>query len=222
MKNNIRTLLKGLNESIADTSTQSLPITLAKVTSINQNGTIISASLYIQNLGLTPYVEIPLIKNKYVNTPIQVGDTVLLLTLSHLLETLLETQTITDVVYLNSYVAIPFALTADLINTTNNFMLKNPEETITGEITTNAASLIGSTSDLELDFNTINIKGNSIRLGNDSETIKTLLEELIDILLSSNTEIGGGGDAPHTHKTIDSGSSVELNNLKNKIASIFT
>lgn len=222
MKNNIRTLLKGLNESIADNSTQSLPITLAKVTSINQSGTVISATLYIQNLGLAPYTEIPLIKNKYVNTPIQVGDTVLLLTLSHLLETLLETQTITDVVYLNSYVAIPFALTADLANVTNNFMLKNPEETITGEITANNASLIGSTSDLEIGFNAINIKGNSIRLGNDSETIKTLLEELIDILLSSSTEIGGGGDAPHTHKTIDSGSSVELNNLKNKIASIFT
>ena len=43
---------------------------------------------------------------------------------------------------------------------------------------------------------------------------KDEFEELIDILLSSNTEIGGGGDAPHTHKTIDSGSSVELNNLK--------
>lgn len=219
--NEARFLYKGINESVSENSAIILPTTFAKVTKINENGSVIDVILVLENVGLSEYKNIPIIKNKYAYAPISEGDIVLLLPISHLLENFLEKEVIDSVINLNSYVCVPFGVEKDLKDFTNNFHLKTPKEKIKGEITEDIAKLESESSDLNISFKNIDIKGESIKIGNEADTIKTILFKLIDILVSSKTEMGGAGDAPHIHKSIDSSSNTSLQNLKNDIAQVF-
>lgn len=219
--NEARFLYRGINESISENNATILPTTFAKVAKINENGSIIDVILILENVGLSEYKNIPIIKNKYAYTPISEGDIVLLLPISHLLENFLEKEVIDSVINLNSYVCVPFGTEKDFKDFSNNFHLKTPKEKIKGEITENVAKMESESGDLNFSFKNIDIKGESIKIGNEADTIKTILFKLIDILISSQTEMGGAGDAPHVHKSIDSSSNTSLQNLKNDIAQVF-
>lgn len=246
-------------QAIKDLTKESgkLPRTLAYVKKINDEGYTIDVELFEKTLGLQEYKNIPVIKNKYYNTPIAENDLVILLTLSHLLGNYLETKTLDKVLSTETYLALPFVLKTDF-EFKNEFALVTPDKEfmvhinkdeisiksnktleilataskleITADdisINTNNGLTIESGSDLDISSkSSLNIEGTQlsitstapIGIGNNSETLGSLFQELIQFFTTATT----GPLAPSgTTTTINPSQLADLTAILVKIKGVF-
>lgn len=206
-------------QSIADfNATYNLERTLAKVTNISEEGFYIDCKLINTNIGSEEYKYIPVLKNKYVNYPILKDDIVILLTLSHLLGNYLETEDLQNPENREAYFALPFTLLKDFKHK-NEFSLITPESNYTITCSDNEGIKINDIialkdTKLEIKDADISIKSNMpIEIGG-TDTLGSLLDELVNTLLSATT----GPLAPSgTTTSFDPTTITKLTSLISKI-----
>lgn len=212
-----RFLIQGINDVLSKKDDSYLPTTFGKVVAYEVTGKTVDVELVLKSEGLTPYKNIPLVKNKYVTYPINNGDYVLLISINHLLENFVTTGLIIDAIELNSYVAIPFALEFDLKDITNAIHLNSLNGSVKGFINDEKVEIKSSQADFNMQMQSINIESlNLVTIGRGNITLGYIFERLIQILSTSQTEIASG-PAPHVHQTIGSSFRVELQNLLTEI-----
>ena len=92
----------------------SLIRTIGKIRDVKEEGFFVDVDLLLTDEGLEPYYNIPTIRSKYYNYPIRKGDLVLLLTISHLQNDVMEKGNFADypAVY-DSYIAVPFNILSE-------------------------------------------------------------------------------------------------------------
>lgn len=200
----------------------SLPHTFAKVIEVYNEGYFIDVELILKSDGLETYKNIAVLKNKYFNTPILKDDIVILITLSHLTNDFLESGELENPSPMQSYLALPYVLKKDFENQEfkNFFYLRTPKNKVKIDITENVINIDAKEAETSLNTNELNIVSKEPISFKTNEELGKILSDLINILSSAQTEIGGGGGTPHIHKSIDSSSVASLNDIKNRLSQV--
>lgn len=157
-------------------SQATLPITLANVKKVLDEGYYIDVELTEKTINMQEYHNVPVLKNKYTNTPINEGDLVILMTFSHLLQNYLETQEYAkDIVWESGYFALPMCF-KDEFKHKNEFSVRTKDEkfiiTLNDEKmlleTQNGIKFEMTLTDLVVELTKLEVKANEIKISSDS------------------------------------------------------
>lgn len=118
-------------QSIIEDNLVSYAAILAKVTAVEANGLLISVLDLNAPAGSSAVDKVPVVKNPYINTPVNVDDLVLLFK-THNQGSLIETDSLNEAEVCYSYIAIPFSTKSSFIadNETTLFS-KGKQSTLT-------------------------------------------------------------------------------------------
>ncbi|HEC1823343.1 TPA: hypothetical protein R1765_001967 [Campylobacter coli] len=217
--------IKGLN-AVIDQPLEALN-TFAKVVEVYNNGYTIDVELVLKSEGLEQYKNIPVLKNAYYNTPIRKDDIVVLLNLSHLQNSFIDTGVLENPVFMPSYFALPFVL-KEKFKYTNFFHLATPEGKTTAIANETDVKIENFSGNLLTNFKNTSIESSNLNLQSSNPiSIKTteelgkILIDLINILTTASTElVVAAQGVPHQHKSIDSSSSASLENIINRLQKV--
>lgn len=111
------------------TKQNALPITLAKVLEVKDEGYLVDVELSYKITNMQKFQNIPVLKNKYINYPILKDDIVILLTLSHLLQNYLEKKEYSGdtMIFSQCYFALPMCFKEDFKHK-NELSFRTPDE----------------------------------------------------------------------------------------------
>lgn len=185
-----------------------LPITLAIVKEVVDDGYYIDVELTEKTINMQIYHNVPVLKNKYANTPINKGDLVVLLTFSHLLQNYLETkQYAKDIVWNNGYFALPLCY-KDEFKHKNEFSIRTPDEkfiiTLNDEKmlleTQNGLKFEMTLTDLSLELTKFKLKAKQlsiksqspIEFGTDIATLGAILNDLCNAITLAGAPVTVG------------------------------
>lgn len=227
-------------QAIKDLTRESgkLPRTLAYIKKINDEGYTVDVELFEKTLGLQEYKNIPVIKNKYYNTPIAENDLVILLTLSHLLGNYLETKTLDKVLSSETYLALPFVLKTDF-EFKNEFALVTPDKEFMLHINKDEISIksnktleiLATASKLDITTDDIGIKSNNgltIEAGSSLDissksSLSIESSNALDISGSASLNIEGGQLSLASNTPISIGNNAAtLGSLLQELIQFFT
>ena len=132
-------LLTAIKKLASNANSQpSLIRTFGLVTAVKENGFYVDVTTLINKEQQEPIENVPVVHNRYLNYYIVEGDIVMLLTISHLQENVLETGELLEAYPIESYIAIPMVLKTDY-DYNNEFRLRTPQKTV--DITVNEQKL---------------------------------------------------------------------------------
>lgn len=194
-----------------------LPITLAKVVEVKDEGYYVDVELVNKQTNMQKYQFVPVLKSKYVNAPILKDDLVILMTFSHLLQNYLEDKQFgTSIVFNKCYFALPLCY-KDEFKHKNEFSVRSPnekfiitlneddgillktEQGLEMKITLQDVELVAQNfkvnakTAIELQSNTqMVIKAKSpLEIGTDSATLGGILQDLTNALLTLASATAG-------------------------------
>lgn len=211
-----------------------LPITLATVKNVVDEGFYIDVELTEKSINMQVYHNVPVLKNKYANTPINKGDLVILMTFSHLLQNYLESkQYAKEIVWENGYFALPFCLKDDFKHK-NEFSVRTPDEKFI--ITLNDEKMLLETKNgikfemtlsdlafeltkLELTTKQMSLKAESpIEFGTSVATLGAILNDICTALNLAGAPVTTGSATTVPNP----GLSTAVSNLQAKIGGSFS
>lgn len=109
--------------------TNELPITLAKIVEVKDEGYYIDVELSHTINNMQKYQNIPVLRNKYSNYPVLKDDIVILLPFAHLLQNYLDNKKYAneDMIYTQCYFALPMCFKEDFKHK-NELSFRTPKE----------------------------------------------------------------------------------------------
>lgn len=112
ISNNIQTsyFLAAIRDIVEEYQSQNLVKTLATVESIDKEGFLVEVKFLDSKEGDKTIKGVPVLRNKYFNTPIYEKDLVMLLTLDKLFDSFILTGKYENVYTVSNYVALPYCI----------------------------------------------------------------------------------------------------------------
>lgn len=110
-------------------TTNELPITLAKIVEVKDEGYYVDVELSHTIDNMQKYQNIPILRNKYSNYPVLKDDIVILLPFAHLLQNYLDNKEYasSDMIYTQCYFALPMCFKEDFKHK-NELSFRTPQE----------------------------------------------------------------------------------------------
>lgn len=211
-----------------------LPITLAKVTKVIDEGYYVDVELTEKLINMQEYHYVPVLKNRYVNSPINKGDLVILMTFSHLLQNYLESkQYAKEIVWESGYFALPLCF-KDEFKHKNEFSIRTLDEkfiiTLNDEKllleTQNGLKFEMSLTDIALELQKLEVKAREVsvksqmpmELGTDIASLGAILNDICTALTLAGAPVTVGSATT----TPNPGLATAVSNLQTKIGGSFS
>lgn len=171
--------------------TAELPITLAVVKAVSEEGYFVDIEHSVKEIGAEVLKDIPVIHSKYVNTPILEGDLVILIPFSHLIQNYLEDKSYgTEIQYAQCYFALPMCYKEGYKHK-NELSIRTPDEKFIITFSDDNGFLLETQEGLKIKFDTKDLTAELNQLAITANT-KVAIESKAELALkaSSPIEIG--------------------------------
>lgn len=201
---------------------EKLPFTLGIVKGIKDKGFRIDVEALIKGANAEVIENVPVLKNKYINSPIRENDFVWLCPLSHLIGMYLETKELSQTLTIEEYLAIPGVYKEQFKFSDNEIEMLSDEDEYTLKISKNAGiSLISKNGEsLVIKSGEYQISGGKaiFEFKNEQTTLKKCIEMILDKLTEELPKcITPGNGAP---LTISPTWSASVTLIKSEIAKL--
>ena len=184
-------LLKAMQD-VVDTNQINYGAILGKVSSVSNNGLTINVSLIQDQTGSQDLTDVPVVKNPYINAPVNSGDFVLLIKTAYTLGTFMSTGSLaTTQPEISMYFALPISTTSVFGSTENEVVLESSQgqSTITLKDSALEAEVQGSVTISGAQEISITSQSGQLEIGNSVGTLADIITDICTALTNLSTNV---------------------------------